>query len=92
MARRSPSNGASADSPFSAGHTAGKGIGFLVLPILARLLALDQFGQLDVLNALVSSSLSIVMLGTDVAAVRLYFDGGRSPTNAVVRHVVRWPP
>ena len=61
---------------------AGKGIGFLVLPILARLLALDQFGQLDVLNALVSSSLSIVMLGTDVAAVRLYFDRRTTPTNA----------
>jgi O-antigen/teichoic acid export membrane protein len=59
---------------FGLGTLAGKGIGFLVLPIFARLLAPAQFGELDVLNALVSSGLLIVMLGTDVAAVRLYFD------------------
>ena len=59
---------------FGLGTLAGKGIGLLVLPIFARLLAPSQFGQLDVLNALVSSGLLIVMLGTDVAAVRLYFD------------------
>jgi O-antigen/teichoic acid export membrane protein len=59
---------------FGLGTLAGKGIGFLFLPIFARLLAPAQFGELDVLNALVSSGLLIVMLGTDVATVRLYFD------------------
>jgi O-antigen/teichoic acid export membrane protein len=59
---------------FGLGTLAGKGIGFLFLPIFARLLVPAQFGELDVLNALVSSGLLIVMLGTDVAAVRLYFD------------------
>lgn len=59
---------------FGLGTLAGKGIGFLVLPIFARLLAPDEFGRLDVLNALVSSALLIVMLGTDVAVVRLFFD------------------
>lgn len=63
---------------FGAGSLAGKGIGFVVLPILARLLAPDQFGRLDVLNTLVSSAVLIAMLGTDVAAVRLYFDGRTS--------------
>jgi O-antigen/teichoic acid export membrane protein len=61
---------------FGLGTLAGKGIGLLVLPILARLLVPERFGELDVLNALVSSGLLIVMLGTDVAAVRLFFDQG----------------
>jgi O-antigen/teichoic acid export membrane protein len=34
----------------------------------------EAFGRLDVLNALVSSGVLILMFGTDVAAVRLYFD------------------
>jgi O-antigen/teichoic acid export membrane protein len=59
---------------FGAGSLAGKGIGFVVLPVFARLLAPDQFGRLDVLNTLVSSAILIAMSGTDVAAVRLYFD------------------
>ncbi len=59
---------------FGLGTLAGKGFGFLVVPIIARLLAPEAFGRLDVLNALVSSALLIVMLGTDVATVRLYFD------------------
>ncbi len=59
---------------FGAGSLAGKGIGFVVLPVFARLLAPEEFGRLDVLNTLVSSALLISMLGTDVAAVRLYFD------------------
>jgi O-antigen/teichoic acid export membrane protein len=60
---------------FGVGTLAGKGIGFIVLPVFARMLVPDEFGRLDVLNALVSSGVLIAMLGTDVAAVRLYFDG-----------------
>jgi O-antigen/teichoic acid export membrane protein len=63
---------------FGAGTLAGKAIGFLVLPVFARLLVPDQFGRLDVLNTLVSSGILIAMLGTDVAAVRLFFDGRTS--------------
>lgn len=59
---------------FGLGTFAGKASGFIVVPILARLLAPEAFGRLDVLNALVSSGLLIVMLGTDVATVRLFFD------------------
>ena len=43
---------------FGLGTLAGKGIGFLFLPIFARLIAPAQFGELDVLNALVSSAYS----------------------------------
>jgi O-antigen/teichoic acid export membrane protein len=63
---------------FGLGTLVGKVVGFLVVPIFARLLAPEGFGRLDVLNTLVSSGLLIVMLGTDVATVRLYFDR-RSP-------------
>jgi O-antigen/teichoic acid export membrane protein len=66
---------------FGLGTLAGKAVGFLVVPIFARLLAPEGFGRLDVLNTLVSSGLLIVMLGTDVATVRLYFDR-RSPEDA----------
>jgi len=59
---------------FGLGTFVGKVVGFLVVPILARLLSPAGFGRLDVLNTLVSSGLLIVMLGTDVATVRLYFD------------------
>jgi O-antigen/teichoic acid export membrane protein len=59
---------------FGLGTLVGKLVGFLVVPIFARLLAPEGFGRLDVLNTLVSSGLLIVMLGTDVATVRLYFD------------------
>jgi O-antigen/teichoic acid export membrane protein len=66
---------------FGLGTLAGKAAGFLVVPLFARLLAPEGFGRLDVLNTLVSSGLLIVMLGTDVATVRLYFDR-RSPDAA----------
>src|SRR5256885_5474915 len=42
----------------------------------SRLLTPAEFGRLDVLNALISASIVALILGTDVAATRLYFDRG----------------
>lgn len=64
---------------FAAGTIAGKAVALVSLPIFARLLTPAEFGRLDVLNALISAGLATFMLGTDVAATRLYFDAG-SPT------------
>jgi O-antigen/teichoic acid export membrane protein len=49
------------------------------LPIFARLLTPADFGRLDVLNALISASIVALLLGTDVAATRLYFDRDNPP-------------
>lgn len=59
---------------FGLGSLAGKAIALLTLPVFARLLSPEQFGRLDVLNAMVSAGLVTLLLGTDVAATRLYFD------------------
>jgi O-antigen/teichoic acid export membrane protein len=59
---------------FGLGSLVGKSVGFLTLPLFARLMSPEAFGRLDVLNALVSSGLLILLFGTDVAAVRLFFD------------------
>ena len=60
---------------FALGTIAGKAVALLSLPIFARLLTPAEFGRLDVLNALVSAGLATLLLGTDIAATRLYFDG-----------------
>jgi O-antigen/teichoic acid export membrane protein len=59
---------------FAAGTFAGKAVALVSLPLFARLLTPAEFGRLDVLNALISAGLATFMLGTDVAATRLYFD------------------
>lgn len=63
---------------YGLGSVAGKAAGLLVVPIFTRLLMPDEFGRMDVLNALVSAAILVLFLGTDVAALRLFFDG-RSP-------------
>jgi O-antigen/teichoic acid export membrane protein len=63
---------------FGLGSVAGKAVGFVALPIFTRLLTPEEFGRLDVLNALVMAGVLILPLGTDVSAVRLYFDVDRS--------------
>jgi O-antigen/teichoic acid export membrane protein len=60
---------------FGLGALAGKGAALVTLPVIARLLSSAEFGRLDVLNALIGAALAILILGTDVAATRLYFDG-----------------
>jgi len=59
---------------FGLGAFAGKVAGLVALPIFARLLTPAEFGRLDVLNALLSALILALLLGTDVAATRLYFD------------------
>jgi O-antigen/teichoic acid export membrane protein len=60
---------------YGMGSVAGKVAGLLVVPLFTRLLTTDEFGRLDVLNALVSTGILVLVLGTDVAALRLFFDG-----------------
>jgi O-antigen/teichoic acid export membrane protein len=59
---------------FATGAVAGKVIGFIMLPILARSLSPDGLGRLDVLFALGNSLTTGLLLGLDVAALRLFFD------------------
>ena len=73
---------------FGLGALAGKGAALVTLPIVARLLTPEEFGRLDVLSALIGAALAIVMLGTDVAATRLYFD--RHVSNARRRLLSSW--
>jgi O-antigen/teichoic acid export membrane protein len=59
---------------FAMGSVVGKVVGFLLLPILTRALTTDDFGTMDVLIALESAIAAPLLLGLDVATVRLYFD------------------
>lgn len=59
---------------FATGAVAGKVIGFIMLPILARSLSPEGLGRLDVLVAIGNSLTTGLLLGLDVAALRLYFD------------------
>src|SRR5438132_543977 len=59
---------------FALGAVAGKAIGFLMLPVLTRLLTPSEFGRFDVISALVGAGVSTLILGMDVATTRLAFD------------------
>jgi O-antigen/teichoic acid export membrane protein len=59
---------------FAMGSVIGKGVSFLLLPILTRSLTTDDFGRMDVLIALESAIAGPLLLGLDVATIRLYFD------------------
>jgi O-antigen/teichoic acid export membrane protein len=61
---------------FALGSVAGKAVGVVLVPFLARVLSPADFGRLDVLSSLESTIISALILGLDVAAVRLYFDHG----------------
>jgi O-antigen/teichoic acid export membrane protein len=45
-----------------------------MLPVLTRALTPEEFGRFDVLSTLGSALITILILGADVAAIRLYFD------------------
>lgn len=67
-------------SVFALGAIAGKAIGVLLLPILTRSLAPDEYGRLEILSTLGSALISALLLGLDRAALRLSFterDGAR---------------
>lgn len=59
---------------YALGSILGKGIGLVMLPILTRLLSPAAYGRVDVLSTLGSAAISGLLLGMDVAALRLFFD------------------
>src|SRR2546423_14054457 len=59
---------------FSLGAFAGKAAALVLLPILTRVLSTEDFGRLDVLSALTSALISVLLLGLDTAALRQFFD------------------
>ncbi len=59
---------------YAVGSVLGKGVGLVMLPILTRLLTPEEYGRVDVLSTLGSAAISGLLLGADVAAMRLFFD------------------
>src|SRR3954454_5797576 len=59
---------------YSLGAFAGKAAALILVPILTRVLSTDDFGRLDVLSALTSALISVLLLGLDTAALRQFFD------------------
>src|SRR3954466_7501992 len=59
---------------FSLGAFAGKAAALVLLPILTRGLSTEDFGRLDVLSALTSALISVLLLRPDPAAPRQFFD------------------
>ena len=59
---------------YASGAVVGKALGLVMLPVLTRALSPQEFGSFDVLSTLGSALITMLFLGTDVAAVRLYFD------------------
>lgn len=74
-----------ASALFAAGTVAGKLVGLVMLPVLTRTLTPSELGNLDVLMVLVNAVTSALLLGLDVAALRLYFD---RPSRAAQRTLV----
>jgi O-antigen/teichoic acid export membrane protein len=56
---------------FALGAIAGKAIGLLMLPILARALTPNDLGRVDLLTTLGSGLISTLLLGVDISALRL---------------------
>jgi O-antigen/teichoic acid export membrane protein len=59
---------------YASGAVVGKALGLVMLPVLTRALTPEEFGRFDVLSTLSSALITMLLLGTDVAAIRLYFD------------------
>lgn len=70
---------------FAAGSITGKAIGLAMLPVLTRLMTPANYGSMDVLLSLASAIVATLMLGIDVAALRLYFD---RPDQAARRRLI----
>ena len=73
---------------FSVGGLAGKFIGVLLLPVLARMLSTTDLGRFDVLSTLTSVLVSALLLGLDVSTLRLFFDDASESTRA--RFIGSW--
>ena len=59
---------------FAMGAIAGKAVGLVMLPVLTRMLGPAEYGSMDVLMSLGTATTATLLLGLDVAALRLYFD------------------
>jgi O-antigen/teichoic acid export membrane protein len=59
---------------YALGSLSSKIAGLLLLPILTRAMTQAEYGQLDVMWALLSGLTGTLLLGLDAAATRLYFD------------------
>jgi O-antigen/teichoic acid export membrane protein len=59
---------------YALGSVAGKVIGLLMLPVLTRLLTPSEYGRLDMLSTLGSAAISALLLGLDIAVVRIALD------------------
>ena len=57
---------------YSIGTVVGKAAALLILPVVTRSLGPRQYGELEVLSTLMSAATSILILGIDVAATRMY--------------------
>jgi O-antigen/teichoic acid export membrane protein len=69
---------------FAIGGIAGKLVGVILLPIFTRTLAPAEIGGLDVLLTLGAALTFTLLLGLDVAGLRLYFD---QPDDEARRHL-----
>ncbi|MEO6988195.1 MAG: oligosaccharide flippase family protein [Aquihabitans sp.] len=59
---------------YATGAALGKVIGLLLLPIVARSLTTTEFGRVDLLTSIQSAGASLLLLGMDLAATRLFAD------------------
>jgi O-antigen/teichoic acid export membrane protein len=59
---------------YASGAVVGKALGLVMLPVLTRALTKEEFGRFDVLSVLGGALITILLMGVDVAAIRLYFD------------------
>jgi len=57
---------------YALGGLVGKAIGLLLLPVYTRTLTTAEFGRVDLLTTIQSAGASILLLGMDLAATRLY--------------------
>ena len=58
---------------YGLGSIAGKVTAVVLVPVLTRSLSTDDFGRLEVLSAMSSTIVSVLTLGVDRAALRLFF-------------------
>lgn len=61
---------------YALGGAVGKLVAIALLPFLARALTPAELGRVDVLSALQSTAASLLLLGLDLAATRLFADLG----------------
>lgn len=59
---------------YAVGSVLGKVVGLALLPFLTRTLSTAEFGRYDVLSTLQSAVTSVLLLGLDVAATRLFVE------------------